>query len=67
VRHERTHAQLPGQGEGLAAVCFGLLALRRLAPRRNLAEEAQSIRLAPPLLVRMGMRQSLLGEGMRLL
>jgi hypothetical protein len=64
---ERAHAECLGQGEGLAVVGFGVLALWRLAPRGNLAEEAQGIRLGAPLLVRMGERQRVLGEGMRLL
>ena len=64
---ERAHAQLLGQGEGLAVVGFGLLALRRLAPRRNVAEEAQGIRLVATFLVLTGKRQRPLGEGVRLL
>src|SRR5215510_3096398 len=40
---ERAHAEVVGQGEGLAVIVFGLLARQRLAPRRNHAEEAQSI------------------------
>ena len=40
---ERAHAKFVGQGEGLAVVVFGLIALRGLAPRRDLAEEAQGI------------------------
>jgi hypothetical protein len=66
VSHERTHAQFFSQGEGLAVVGFGQRALRRLAPRRNVAEEAQGIRLVAPFLVRTGKRQCTLGEGMRL-
>ena len=64
---ERAHAELLGQGEGLAVVGFGLIALRRLAPRRNVAEEAQGIRLVAPFLVLTGERQRPLGEGVRLL
>ena len=67
VGQERAHAELLGQGEGLAVVGFGLLALRRLAPRRNLAEEAQGIRLVAAFLVLTGERQRALGEGVRLL
>ena len=48
-------------------VGFGQLALRRIAPCRNLAEEAQGIRLVAPFLVRTGERQRPLGEGVRLL
>ena len=35
--------------------------------RRNVAEEAQGIRLVAPFLMRTGERQRLLGEGLRLL
>ena len=34
VGHERAYAELIGQGESLAVVGFGRLALRELAPRR---------------------------------
>jgi hypothetical protein len=40
VRHERAHACLLGQRKGLAVVGFSLLALRGIAPRRNVVEEA---------------------------
>ena len=64
---ERAHAEFVGQGEGLAVVGFGLLALRGLTLRRNVAEEAQGIRLVAAFLVRTGERQRPLGEGVRLL
>ena len=64
---ERAHAELLGQGEGLAVVIFGLIAVRRLTPRRHVAEEAQGIRLVAAFLVRTGERQGALGEGVRLL
>ncbi len=64
---ERAHAEFLGQGEGLAVVGFGLLDLRGLALRRNLAEEAQGIRLVATFLVLTGERQRPLGEGVRLL
>ena len=48
---ERAHAEFLGQGEGLVVVGFGLLALRGLAPRGNIAEEAQGIRLVTAFLV----------------
>jgi hypothetical protein len=48
-------------------VGFSLSALWRLAPRRNLAEEAQGIRLVATFLMLTGMRQRALGEGLRLL
>ena len=35
MRQEEAHAQLVGQGEGLAVVTFSLSALRRLALRCN--------------------------------
>ena len=62
VGHEWAHAEFVGQGEGLVVVSFGLLALRGLAPRRNVAEEAQGIRLVAPFLVLTGVRQRALGE-----
>jgi hypothetical protein len=64
---QRAHAQLLSQGEGLAVVIASLIALRRLTSRRNLAKEAQGIRLVAPFLVRTGERQRMLGEGVRLL
>ena len=67
VGHERPHAELLGQGEGLAVVGFRLRALRGLAPRRDLAKEAQCLRLVAAFLVRTGVRQRMLGEGVRLL
>ena len=67
VRLQGTHAQLLSQGEGLAVVGFGRLALRRFAPRRNVAEEAQGIRLVAAFLVLTGERQRALGEGVCLL
>ena len=48
-------------------VGFGLLDLRGIAPRRNVAEEAQGIRLVAAFLVLTGERQRPLGEGVRLL
>jgi hypothetical protein len=67
VDHERAHAEFVGQGEGLAVVGFGLRALRWLAPRCNLAEEAQGIGLVTTFLALTGVRQRALGEGVRLL
>ena len=55
VGRERAHAEFVGQGEGLLVVGFSQRALRRLAPRRNIAEEAQGIRLVAPFLVLTGM------------
>ena len=46
---------------------FGLFSLRRLVPRRNVAEEAQGIRLVAAFLVLTGKRQRALGEGLCLL
>src|SRR5712664_3511091 len=64
---ERTHAEFLGESKGLVVVGCGLFNLWRLAPRRNVAEEAQGIRLVAPLLVFTGERQCALGEGMCLL
>jgi hypothetical protein len=43
--HERAHAEFLGQSEGLLVVGYGGLALRGIAPRYNVAEQAQSILL----------------------
>ena len=59
---ERVHAKFLGQGESLVVVGFGQRALRRLAPRRDLAEEAQGIRLVAMFLVRTGMRSACLAS-----
>jgi hypothetical protein len=53
---ERAHAECLGEGDGLLVVGFGLLALRWLAPCRNVAEEAQGIRLEATLLTRTSER-----------
>jgi hypothetical protein len=66
VRLEWTHAEILGQGEGLAVVGFGLFNLWRLASRRNVVEEAQGIRLVAAFLMCAGERQHPLGEGVRL-
>src|SRR5215475_11696077 len=63
---ERAHAQSLSQSKGLTVVGCGRLDLRRLAPRRNLAEEAQGIRLESLLLVRTGECQGPLSEGVPL-
>ena len=55
---ERAHAELLGQGEGLAVVGFGLLDLRGIALRRNLAEEPQGICLVAMFLVLAGSRRA---------
>jgi hypothetical protein len=67
VGNQRAHLQLLGQGEGLAVVISGLHALWRLAPRRNVAEETQGIRLVAPFLVLTGERQCRLSKGVCLL
>ena len=67
VGHERAHAEFVGQGEGLLVVGYGQIALRRIAPCGDLAEEPQRIRLVAQLLVRTGECQRPLGEGVRLL
>ena len=63
---ERAHAEFVGQGQGLAVVGFGQLVLRGLTSRRDVAEEAQGIRLGTPCLVCTGMRQRTLGEDVRI-
>ena len=67
VRLERPHAEFLGQTEGLAVVSFGLIALRRFAPRRNLTKEAQGIRLTASFPVSTGVFEDTGGEGVRLL
>ena len=54
MRLEWAHAQLFGQREGLAVGGFGLVGLRRLAMRRDLAEEPQGVSFVAPLLVGTG-------------
>ena len=58
---------IPGQGEGLLVVGCGLRESRRLAPCRDVAEEAQGIGLVIPFLVLAGLRQCPLSVGVRLL
>jgi hypothetical protein len=62
---ERPHPQLLGQGEGLAVLSFGLIAFRRLTLQRNLAEEAQGIRLVAAFVALTGERQRAISEGRR--
>src|SRR5262245_40017848 len=57
---ERAHAQCLREGKSLLVVSYGVLDLRRLAPRRNLAQEPQGPRLVPPFL--LGTRE---GQGTR--
>ena len=64
---ERAHAELFGQGKGLTVVGFGLRDVWGIAPRRNIAEEAQGIRLMAAFLVLTSQRQRALGEGVCLL
>src|SRR5262252_9211119 len=64
---ERAHAEFLGQGEGLLVMICSRLALRRLALCRDLAEEAQGIRLVASFLVRTRDLQRTLSKGMRLL
>ena len=61
VRLERAHAQLLGQGEGLAVVAGGGLALGGLLARRALAQEPQGPGLVAALLVLAGEVESLCG------
>ena len=64
---ERAHAELFGQGEGLAVMGGGCVDVRGRAMRGGLAEEAEGIRLVAAFLVLTGERQRPLGEGVRLL
>jgi hypothetical protein len=64
---ERAHAKFIGQGEYLLVTSFSLLALQRIAPHGNLAEEAQGIGLMAPFLVLAGECQRPLAEGMSFL
>ncbi len=52
---QRAHAEILGQGEGLSVVGFGFFDMRRIALRRNVAEEAQDPRLVAAFLVLTGM------------
>ena len=56
VRLERAHAQFLGQGEGLLVVRLWPARPPGGAPRRNVAEEAQGIRLVATFLALTGMR-----------
>ena len=51
---ERAHAQLVGQGQGLTVRDFGLLDIRWIAMRGDLAEESENPRLVSPFFVRSG-------------
>jgi len=62
---ERAHAQLLGQGEGLAVVGFGLRALPKLASRSDLTAQVQGIRLVAAFPGRTRQRQRALGEESR--
>jgi hypothetical protein len=63
---ERTHAEFLGQGQGLAIVGFGLIALRWMTLCRDLAKEAQGMGFIAPFLMRTGELQSALRLGRRL-
>ena len=62
---ERAHAEIVGEGEGLAVMGGGWLALRGITPRGDLTEETQGTRFVAAFLVRTGERQRPLGEGVR--
>ena len=66
---ERAHAQLLGQGEGLALVGFGSLNLRGLALRGDLAKEVEGPCCAVGHLMGEGMLEGVfaLGEESRLI
>jgi hypothetical protein len=67
MRLERAHAQFLGQRQGSLVVGFGLQNLWRVAPCRNVAEEARGICLVATFLVCMGDRQRPLRQGARLI
>src|SRR5262245_37238528 len=67
VGHEWAHTQFVSQGEGLPKGGFSWLNLWRITMRRDLAEEAQGIRLVTPFMVRMAECQCPLSERMILL
>ena len=58
-----THAQFLGQGERLLVVGFGLLGLRRLSLRCNLAKEPQGVGFVTPFLMGPGELQGPLRLG----
>jgi hypothetical protein len=60
--HQRAHAQFIGQSEGLMVIGFGYFDMLRLAPCRNVTEEAQGMRFVATFLVPAGMRQRTLGD-----
>src|SRR5262249_23047517 len=66
VRLERAHAQLLGQGEGLAVVADGGLALWERLARRALTQQPQGPGLVVTLLVLTGEVESLCGALARL-
>ena len=61
------HAECLGQGQGLLVVRFGWLDLRGIAPRRNVAEEGEDIRLIVSFLALLGEGQRLMGSDVPLL
>jgi hypothetical protein len=67
LSRERARAEIFSQGEGLLIVGLGLIALRKLTLRCDVAEEEQSIRLVARFPVLTGMCQCVFGTGVRLL
>ena len=57
VRLQRAHAEVFGQGEGVLIVDHGWLAIRRLTPCCDVAEQAQGIGLVTAFLVLTSERQ----------
>src|SRR5713226_6357764 len=57
---ERTHAELAGQGQGLAIAAFRRLDSRRIATGDDFAEQAEAPRLVTALLMALGQRDGLL-------
>jgi hypothetical protein len=66
VGHERAHAQLIGQREGLSVVGGGPLAWRRMTLGRDLTKESQGVGGVAPFLMRTGELQRALRLGSRL-
>ena len=63
---EWAHAECLGQGQGMPVGGCGWLDIRRVAMRRNLAEEPQGVGFVAPFLVRPSECESALRLGARL-
>src|SRR2546428_130320 len=67
VGDERAHAELVGEGHGLPVGGFGLLGIRGIAMRGDLAQSPESPRLVRPTLVVTGKIEGLTGKPDRIL